>query len=336
MSALDGDPFGEWRPPRHQRCLTVLGSDVIFESDTPALLRLAAEAFAGIPAVHLPGAPRLRVRLRLAGSGATLATPPSSRLVAGAGLLCGSMDADNFALVAPRESAALVCASRSMLRSHPDLLRYELIEFAVLTLAARVNCLVPLHAACIARGGAGALLIGPSGAGKSTLGVLALHQGLDYVAEDSVFVDRRLRALAVPAFLHLRCDSLRDFEPRIAAVARHARVIRRRSGVRKFEIDLRGRRWRVAPDAQPLVTVVVLSKRRVTRGPLMRPLPTGRMLELLQREQPYAAQQPGWERFRRSVARLPAFELRRGAAPEESAHALRALLDDVGLRGGRA
>jgi hypothetical protein len=46
--------------------------------------------------------------------------------------------------------------------------RYELIEFAVFTLAARAQGLVPLHAACVGEEGRGLLLMGESGAGKST------------------------------------------------------------------------------------------------------------------------------------------------------------------------
>jgi serine kinase of HPr protein (carbohydrate metabolism regulator) len=62
------------------------------------------------------------------------------------------------------------CRRRCSINAY--LTRYELIEFAVFTLAQRVQGLVPLHAACVGRAGRGLLLMGGSGAGKSTL---ALH-----------------------------------------------------------------------------------------------------------------------------------------------------------------
>ena len=54
--------------------------------------------------------------------------------------------------------------------------RYEMLEFAVFTLASRVQGVVPLHAACIGRRGRGLLLMGDSGAGKSTAALLGLAQ----------------------------------------------------------------------------------------------------------------------------------------------------------------
>lgn len=318
--------------------MSVLGGDVEFESDERALLRLASRAFAGLPTPRVRKVPPLRVRLRLVDAPRVSrlnGSPPPELLTSGAGLLIGAIDAANFALVAPRARSALVCASREMLRRFPRLLRYELIEFAVLTLAARVHDLVPLHAACVGAGGAGALVLGPSGAGKSTLGVHALDLGLEYVAEDSVFVDGALRAFSAPAFLHLRCDSLRGLPRRIGAEARRAPVIRRRSGVRKFEIDLRRGRWPVVGGPMPLAAVVVLSRRSAGHGPVLRPLSTARMRKRLTAEQPYAARQSGWRAFTRGLSRLPAFELRRGTAPAESASALGALLKDLAQARGK-
>ena len=88
--------------------------------------------------------------------------------------------------------------------------RYELIEFAVFTLASRVQGLVPLHGACVGRAGSGVLLLGPSGAGKSTVTLQCLIEGLGFLAEDSVFVvPDTLLATGVSNFLHVRADSLR-------------------------------------------------------------------------------------------------------------------------------
>jgi hypothetical protein len=331
MNAQAGDPFAESRPARCRRRIHVLGSVVEFSSDHPQLMRLVDMAFGGLPRHRLSRrcAP-LRVELRLADADTRIpsAGPPPVALGSGAGFLCGAMDAANFAVIAPRSRAALVSASRSMLR-HPYHLRYELIEFAVLTLAARANDLVALHAACIGLNGEGALLLGASGAGKSTLCVQSLLQGCDFLSEDSLFVDSRLRATAVPAFLHVRCDAA----PRHVPWLRGARVIRRRSGVRKFEIDVRDSQWTIATGALRLRASVLLSPRHTRQGGLLRPLSSAKLLARLQAEQPYAAGLPGWKAFCRRIGALPAFELRRGATPVESAHALRSLLANGTLRG---
>lgn len=327
MSSIQGDPFGEWAPARYRLRVAALGCEVLFEADDRALLALARAAFAGTGARRVRSAPLLRVRLRNSGGSRSRgrANPPRARLSAGAGILCATMDADNFVCVAPQARAALVSMSESM-RRNPALARYELVEFAVLTLAARVRGLVALHAACVGARGRAALLLGASGAGKSTLGAHALGRGLDLLAEDSVFIDERMQALGVPAFLHVRCDSLSRLDPAFARVARRAPVIRRRSGVRKYEIDLRRFRRRV--DARPhrLAAVVVLTKKTAVGGRLVWPLSRARLYLQLRIDQPYASRQPGWQEFRRRVGRLPAYEIRRGAKPGESARALEELL----------
>jgi hypothetical protein len=47
----------------------------------------------------------------------------------------------------------------------------------------------------------------------------------------------------------------------------------------------------------------------------------------LAENQRYAVNQPGWAAFERGMARLPAFELRRGHHPLEAAQALNELLE---------
>jgi len=99
------------------------------------------------------------------------------------------------------------------MRRFPYHTRYELIEFAVFTLAARVQSLVSLHAACVGHGGRGVLLLGPSGSGKSTVALQCLLQGLDFVAEDSVFVETgSMLTTGIANFMHVRSDSLRWVE----------------------------------------------------------------------------------------------------------------------------
>jgi hypothetical protein len=216
----------------------------------------------------------------------------------------------------------------------PDMLRfpyharYEMLEFAVYVLASRVQQLVPLHAACIGRGGRGILLLGSSGAGKSTLSLHCLLQGLDFLAEDSVLVKPEgLMATGVANFLHIRPDSRRfvDDPPSLAAINK-SQVIQRRSGIRKFEINLRHPRFRLARDPLRISAVVFVSPRHGSSDSLLLPISKARLLAELRSSQQYAANQPGWSAFCREVSRLPAFELRRGSHPLRGVEALEQLL----------
>jgi hypothetical protein len=213
--------------------------------------------------------------------------------------------------------------------NYPYHARYELIEFAVFTLAARAQQLVSLHAACVGRGDRGLLLMGPSGAGKSTLALLALLQGLDFVSEDSAFVTAdTLLATGAANFLHVRSDSLRWLErPRDVAAIRASPVIRRRSGVRKFEVDLRRGPYRLAASPLEIGAIVFLSAQQAAGGPLLRPLAKASIATRLTEAQAYAANQPQWPTFCKRATRLDAFELRRGAHPLEAIDALRSLVE---------
>ncbi|MDB6091792.1 MAG: serine kinase of the HPr protein regulates carbohydrate metabolism [Gammaproteobacteria bacterium] len=330
VADLFRDPFNERVPALARATLQLLGGRFQFESDSRPLLRLAMTAFGGLPAHRLAAAPpRMRVRLVLGAAGKRRARsePPQPAMFAGAGFLAGATDSSNFVVVSPREQATLVVVSPRMLR-FPYHTRYELLEFAVFTLAARVQGLVPLHAACVGRRGRGVLLMGPSGAGKSTIALQCLLHGLDFLAEDSVFVaPETMLATGLSNFMHVRADSVRWVaRAKDVAAIRKSPIIRRRSGVRKFEVDLRRGDFRLAPAPLQIAAVVFLSPQSAGEGPLLVPLRRSTVQGMLTAEQAYAASQPQWPGFVRSVSRLEAFELRRGHHPLEAANALRELL----------
>lgn len=333
-SDADSDPFGEHLACPLRTRARVLGGVFEFESNSRRLLDLADVAYQGLPAHSGPPAPvRCSIRLLLTGEeGPPFGNDvPRMKLHAGAGVLCGTMNSANFAVVAPERRAALVVVSRSMLK-HAYHVRYELIEFAVYTLASRVRELVPLHAACIGRREQGLLLVGPSGAGKSTLSLHCLKQGLELVAEDGVFVaPETLRATGVGSFLHVPRSSAGQLrKSREDAWICRFPVIRRRNGVEKFEIDLRCTDYRIARRPPALEGVVFLSKQHAARREprsLLAPLRRSQLLERLGASQPYATRQPGWASFCRHIARAEAFELRRGRDPDEGAEALRRLIE---------
>jgi hypothetical protein len=329
------DPFNErgsctltWRA-------AVLGAEFEFSSNSRELLGLAQEAFERVPQHRWPrGArPPLRVSLvRVADNAAPArATPPRPALSSGGGMLCGHVDAHNFIVVDPGAGRALVQAGDSMLR-HPQLLRYELIEFAVITLATRAHGLVSLHAGCVGARGRGVLLLGPSGSGKSTLTLHAALGGLDFLAEDSVFVQpRTLCATGLSAFVHAREEALALIGDRaLRRAARESPRIQRRSGVRKRQIDLRVGSARLAPRPLRIVATVLLSKRRA-RGParLVR-LTAAQLKGVLRTEQIFAVAQPGWPEFERSLLRAGGYSLDRGS-PADAVATLRELLGEKSI-----
>jgi hypothetical protein len=329
---LYADPFGERSATMVREPLQLLGGRFQFESNSRQLLRLVDSAYAGLPRHRLSAvAPRLRIRLLLRPGARALprtsAEPPPIAMFSGAGFLGGATDCSNFVVVSPRERAALVVVSPQMVRFAYHT-RYELIEFAMFTLAARSQGLTSLHAACVGRAGRGILLMGPTGSGKSTVTLHCLLQGFDFLSEDSVFVEPdTMLATGVPNFLHIRSDSLRWLgRIRDAASIKNSPVIRRRSGVKKFEVDLRRARYRLAPSPLKIVAVVFLSPKSAGDRPLLEPMPRARMLAKLTAAQAYAANQPQWSAFSKNASKLDAFELRRGRDPREAVEVLRELL----------
>jgi hypothetical protein len=327
------DPFGE-RPRRLFRTRAqVLGGEFRFESNNRRLLHLVDAAYGGLPA-HVLQTPRpvFQIALRVTSEQtlAGLAEPPQLRLRAGAGLFCGMLDAGNFVTVSPQNRSALVVFSGDML-AHPYHARYELIEFAVYMLAARCQSLVPLHAGCIGRRESGVLMIGQSGTGKSTLALHCLRAGMELLSEDSVLVTpQTLQATGVGSYLHLRKDSL-NFLQNTREVARISRsaVIRRRSGIEKYEVDVRRTKFAIASCAMRIRAGLFLSKRTARardRGALLVPLTAAQIRKKLEATQCYAASQPGWPEFSRRLAAAGAFELRRGRHPQEAVEAVETLL----------
>jgi len=324
------DPFGERaRAGLHAR-LSVLGGTFTVESADAAALQLAIDAFGGLPRHRLRAASRsfgVRLVVNDYRSSWVRTGPPRPTLTGVDGLLCATIDAGNFAVVDIKQSRALVCLTPAMLR-FPYHARYELIELAAVTLASRAQELVPLHAACIGSRGRGVLLMGASGAGKSTLTLHALVSGMQLLSEDSAFVDvDSLRVTGLPNYLHIQPSAL-GFLTNASLLAQilQSPMISRRSGARKYEVDLRGIRAKLAATPLKLGATVFLSRRRATPHNALEPLSRKLLLKRLRDEQPYAAALSNWRQFERRVVALPAFELRRTAHPDIAVRRLQELL----------
>jgi hypothetical protein len=328
--AVAADPFGERAVDAHEARIHVLGARFRFQSANRQLLGLVDAAYRDLPRHRLShGSPQIDIRLVLSAGdhGTRWAEPPRLQTSSGARLLAGTMDAANYAVLSPPARAGLIAMSRRLL-GHPYHARYELIEFAVFTLASRVQRLVPLHAACVGRRGRAAVIVGDSGSGKSTLTLHCLLQGFDFVSEDSTFLcPRRLLATGVANYLHLQPDALRfvDAHQRRDLIHRSS-MIRRRSGIAKLEVDVRAGPWQLARTPCRTTAVVFLTRRRRGKGPLLRLIGPREGRRRLERSQPYAAGQPGWTQFERRLATMPLWELRRGPHPGDGVPELRALL----------
>jgi energy-coupling factor transporter ATP-binding protein EcfA2 len=335
---LFADPFAERSALKDLPPMDLLGARFSIRSNSAKLLRLANLAFAGLPPHRLSARPpKLTLTLLLRPgerrARATALEPPPLRMQSGSGYLIGATASSNFVCLSPSERRGVVSVSEPMLR-YPYHTRYELLEFALFTLAARRQGLVSLHAACVARGGRAILLMGESGAGKSTITLHCLLHGLDIVSEDSVFVQpRSLRATGLANFLHVTAESLHWVaRARDAAAIRKSPIIRRRSGARKFEVDLRRGAYGLAASPPKIVAVVFLSPQSAAVGALLKPLAKPALLANLADAQAYAANQPHWRLFEQKVAGIGAFLLRRGTHPRDSVEALSAILDSTRSR----
>src|SRR5580698_6136962 len=330
MPELYSDPFEERSALGMHRDIHVLGARVRFQSNSEDLLRLVDSAYAGLPRHKLSRvAPQLRVRLVLTSPERKRASlgPAPLQMMSGGGMLAGAAESSSFVVVSPHERGALVVVTPRMLR-FPYHTRYELIEFAVFTLASRVQQLAPLHAACVGLNGRGILLMGPSGSGKSTVALHCLLNGFDFLSEDSVFVaPQSMRATGTANFLHVRADSLSWFERSAAStLIRQSPIIRRRSGVEKFEVDLRRAKFHLAKDPLKIIGVAFLSSRSAGKGPLLRPLSQSDAQARLKREQAYGANLPQWQAFSRKLLRLGGVEILRGTNPSTTVEVLRSVL----------
>jgi hypothetical protein len=327
---IERDPFHEDRALPLSWRTHVLGAPCVFRSDSRELLGIAREAFAGVPRHAWPrgGSRALSVSLERVREKAPPAwkTPAAPVLSSAGGLLFAHFDPRNFVVIDPGAGRAVARVSDSLLR-HPRLLRYEVIEFAAITLASRTQGLVPLHAGCVGARGRGVLLLGSSGSGKSTLALHAALAGLEYLAEDSVFVQpASLSATGLSAFVHARAESLGLIgDARARRGLGRAPTIQRRSGARKLEIDLRRGGVRLARSPLRIVATIVLSARRANGAARLAPIQRAQFRRALRAEQPYATSQPGWREFERGILLAGGYGLGR-VPPTDAVDAVRTLL----------
>lgn len=306
------DPFLRATTMAHRRVFNVAGVPVAFESNAAWPLALAADAFGELPAARARRAP-LAMRCLVTDDDAGAEFPPNT-------LTFGDARTET-ALITRADSATCNLAARSGLitfseaaRRNPLRARIDLIEFATYRLTQHALKAIGLHSACIARNGRGLLVMGDSGAGKSTLVAHALCTGWDVIAEDSTFLlPGHIRARGVPAFIHLMQESMDMFAGAGFDRCVHDVVVRR-SGRKKYEIDVRRFRGRPLPVETRVCGIVFLQASAGERAasPKRRALPARSVPAQLRQYQPFAAEYSAWPAATQTLAGLPAIMLTPG------------------------
>jgi hypothetical protein len=143
-------------------------------------------------------------------AGGEVAEAPAYRVHAG--LLSFVSDAHNFATADARTLTASLFLSEKTVADHAVFRWLFLEAMAYMLLTQRY--VVSLHAACVARDGAGILLCGGSGAGKSTLSVACARAGFTFLSDDCTWIltgTDTPAALGKPHQARLRGDAARHF-----------------------------------------------------------------------------------------------------------------------------
>jgi hypothetical protein len=150
-------------------------------------------------------------------------------------LLTLAYDSEHFGTCDFEAGYAHLRISPRALRDLPAL-RYFFLDAMALSLICERH-LVPVHAACIALNGSGALLCGRSTAGKSSLAYACARRGFTYVCDDGSFLVRSASDRTVTG----NCHSIR-FRPSAAELFPELQdipAIRRANGKMAIEVPVR-------------------------------------------------------------------------------------------------
>lgn len=319
----------------------LMGEHLLVQSDDPAVLAAAADAF-GRYAVPRDDMPPLIVRLfvdrerrpsrRSSGGRAPRTAPgtpgtPASiapRYLADGHLFLIDL-ADHGAAVADQRAGIATGRVSETITADVPHLRYTVVEAMALSLLASRGY-VAVHASCVVRDGVAVMLQAPAGTGKSTLAYAALRRGFGILAEDVVFVrpDRRGGVPAVwgaPWRLHLLPDAPALF-PELAGVD----SARQLNGEVKLEVDVAGR-YPAAMATSATAGPQVLLERGPSQGAPIRRLEPLEARDAFQVLWPWGI--PWDERYEATATALRdqgVFRLRMSGTPDEAVDLLEQLV----------
>lgn len=251
---------------------------------------------------------------------------PEMTVLSQEGLSCAAIGRRGFLAVDAKERQAVAFLPEALARdktgfSHPFLAM-------LFTQTAQAVRLTSIPAACVARDEAGLLIFGRPQSGKTVCSYLATRFGLQFIADQMVFLDGVARGLRAwgefwPALFY---EDSQAFLPELPAAARrlhyHAQTYFYTEKPRQADV----RRW-VTP-----VACVVLERQNVERCRLI-PLEPSEFRgwlneydELREGEYPQRTQHAGWELLRS----LPSFRLTYGSDPSLPARVFRDLIEHQG------
>ncbi len=189
-----------------------LGYPVDIVSSTEAVLAAASKSWEPWPALFDTAPMRFEVEIHRSPGPRNL---PSFE--APAGWLTFSADDQNFAAFELESRIGYMSIGDSALHDEAAF-RHHWLEALVLTALDSVF-FTPLHAACVARDGAGTLLCGDSGAGKSSLAYGCARRGWTLVSDDAVHLAPGPERIGVGGsnMIHLR-EPARDLFPELDAL----------------------------------------------------------------------------------------------------------------------
>jgi hypothetical protein len=187
-----------------------LGYPVDIVANSDGVLAVASQTWKAWPALF-DHAPPMRFEIETHDGPAPANVP---HFEAPAGWLRFSAADHNFAVFELEARTGYISVGDDALRDEAGF-RHQWLEALVLTALDSVF-FTPLHAACVAREGAGTLLCGDSGAGKSSLAYACARRGWTFVSDDAVHLAPGSKRIGVGGsnLVHLR-EPARDLFPEL-------------------------------------------------------------------------------------------------------------------------
>jgi len=277
-----------------------LGFRVDIATNSRDVLEAAAAGWSG----YAPAYPYPPVELRIVvQSAGDLAPEPVFRVQRQ--LFSIVADRDNFACYESGGLFGCCFVSQKTAADHAWFRFYFLETMAYMLLAQR--WVMPVHAACVARGESGFLLCGLSGAGKSTLAWACARAGWTYVTDDGAWLlteSEERTALGHCRSIRFREDGRRLF-PELEEYTTRARP----NGKISIEVPLDAFPGIPTASRCRVDAVILLDRRAGVPG--ARPIPAAEAIEHLLRDMPWYGDEvrARYETTSRRLLAVPAYRL---------------------------
>lgn len=245
------------------------------------------------------------IRLHVLASEGSGGTPPAPILRGQRNMLAWVSDQENFSVCDRLQRFGYSSVTRATVADRV-FFRWHFLD-AVVYVLLEMNYITSLHAACVAKEGAGVLLHGASGVGKSTLAYACAKRGWTYISDDasSVLWDGGRTVIGEPHHFRFRAEAAELF-PELRGLT-EGRPLGRKPTI---EVDTAKLPIHTAPEAR--VERIVFLDRRPGCDTSIRRVARDEARERLRQDM--AVFDPELEARRQqavdSISEAPAFELR--------------------------